>query len=125
MRDENDWRPGDKIAQGPDWEGSFYTKCHCCGKPKTWDEYWVYGTAGKWEPIVGRVYRVKGNVIRIVIGKGGQRGNFMITPNGKRYIINPACKNGGYRSSNRSDPKYQTDSQGRFVKSGRRSSHGG
>jgi hypothetical protein len=105
MRDENDWRIGDKITEGPDWRNSFR---------KPWDEHWTFGTAGKWEPIVRKVYRCHGNVIRVNIGHA--RGSFAITVNGKRYILNPACRNGGYRSNNNPDPKYQTDANGRFVR---------
>lgn len=44
----------------------------------------------------------------------------------ERNSFNPACRNGGYRSNNNPDPKYQTDANGRFVKSKcKRSSHGG
>lgn len=130
MRDENDWRPGDKLVEGPDWSDGFGL-CHCCNKPRTWDEYWA------WEnderniyrrrnahpaPVVDLVRRNKGNVTAIRTKDGGW---YCIGPKHKKYLLNPACKNGGYRSSNKPDPKYQTDSQGRFLKSGRCSSHGG
>jgi hypothetical protein len=124
MRDENDWRPGDKIAQGPAWEGSHFSTCFCCGKPKTWEEHWNAEADGKCDPTVYRVYRVKGNVNRIAIKVGRRRHGFKISPNAKRYIVNPACKNGGYRSTNDPDPKYQTNVQGKFVISGRSSTRG-
>lgn len=114
LRDPNDWRVGDVVIEGPDFAGSSMTNCHCCGRDKTWSEHWTYGTAGEWTPTVGKVCRVKGNVIRVVIGK--RRGCFSIGPGSKRYILNPACKNGGYRTTNDPDPKYATDSQGRFIR---------
>ena len=124
LRDANDWRAGDVIAEGPDWKGSFFGKCFHCGRPQTWEEYWTFESAGRWTPVVGRVYRNHGNVDRVVIGHGGGRGNFTITPNGKRYIINPACENGGYRDSNKPDKKYATDKQGRFLSHGKKTTTG-
>ena len=121
LRDANDWRAGDPIEKGPDWEGSFYSTDYHSKEHRTWAEYWRQHGDYSF-PVVGRVNRIKGNVVRISVCRERYRTNqFTITPNGRRYIINPACENGGYRDNNNPDPKYATDNQGRFIRTGKKS----
>ena len=123
LRDPNDWRVGDVVVEGPDWsERNAFGICAHCGKAMTWAEYWAweqdprnpYTRSGKKPvPVVEKVARSRGNVDWIRLSGGS--GSFGIGPKAKRYILNPACKNGGYRETNAPDQKYATDSQGRFI----------
>lgn len=121
LRDANDWRIGDVVVEGPNWADGFGV-CYSCGKPHSWDEYWQREkdpsnpyrrrNAPPPVPIVQLVRRKKGNVVSVALQ--GYKW-FTIGPRIERYIINPACINGGYRETNSPDPKYATDSQGRFI----------
>lgn len=117
MRDANDWRIGDVIIEGPDFKGSWMATDRDTGKVITWEEFWDDGTHVGNTPKVRRVSRCNGNVIRVSIW---HRKVFKIGPRTKRYVLNPACENGGYRTTNDRDPMYQTDNQGRFVHSSKR-----
>ena len=107
LRDANDWRVGDIVVEGPDWEDSWRGTCYVCGKKQSWQEFWAQAGKPQYNhilkettvgaPVVVLVRRLHGDVHWVRLST---QHDFMIGPRTKRYILNPACTDGGYRQKN-------------------------